>query len=162
MKHLSNMKRLLFFWSSIGFLLSKIDAFQNDVTHSQQQQHCPLGMISLYNGLSCTSDSVCQARAVGFFCYQGECCAHANRRFSSIYKVSILISNRFKVYAFLDANLWFFCCNFFFSSSVELRRFVHSRQSMFVSKQSVSNQSLLLSSRLQFQRLRMHKQSYFF
>ncbi|KAI1705966.1 EB module domain-containing protein [Ditylenchus destructor] len=39
---------------------------------------CPPGMLSLYNGATCTNDQTCQGLATGFFCFQGRCCAQSN------------------------------------------------------------------------------------
>ncbi|KAE9548554.1 hypothetical protein FO519_008236 [Halicephalobus sp. NKZ332] len=41
-----------------------------------QQRRCPSNMIQLFNGISCSRDEQCQNLAVGFFCYQGYCCAN--------------------------------------------------------------------------------------
>ena len=46
-----------------------------------QERRCPANMIQLFNGVACSSDSMCYTMAPGYFCLNGYCCANSACKF---------------------------------------------------------------------------------
>ena len=64
---------LLLLFSTIQEVLTQVPLIAN------LANQCPVNMVALFDGVSCTLDTNCQTLATGFFCYQGHCCAQTNR-----------------------------------------------------------------------------------